>query len=154
MSSPCFTSSLSVHHNTKHHLDSTTFSKTTLFTEHLFQNLFRRQAALMNRSRTSITRVAETRATPLPQVMSPQSLRSKSLRHIYQFFDVQREFGEQDQQAPIIEEVKEFGQIGTQSLLDHEMAEMSPVEKPDALRRVHGKALRTLISRMESFKSC
>ena len=33
-----------------------------------------------------------------------------------------REFGEQDQQAPIIEEVKEFGQFGTQSLLDHEMA--------------------------------
>ena len=60
--------SLPVHHNTKHHLDSTTFSKTTLYTEHLFQNLKSRQAALMNRSRTSITRVAETRATPLPHV--------------------------------------------------------------------------------------
>ena len=54
-----------------------------------------------------------------------------------------REFVEQDQRAPIIEEVKEFGQIWTQSLLDHEMAEMSPVEKmsylPDALQRVHWK---------------
>ena len=61
----CLTFSLSVHHNTKHHLDSTTFSTTTLYTEHL-QNLYSRQAAQMNRSRTSITRVAETRATPLP----------------------------------------------------------------------------------------
>ena len=46
---------------------------------------------------------------------------------IYQLYDVQREFGEQDQRAPVLEEVKEFGQIGT-SLLDHEMAQVSPVE--------------------------
>ena len=65
------TFSLPVHHNTKHHLDSTTFSKTILYTEHLFQNLFSRQAALTNRSRTSITRVAETRATPLPHNCKP-----------------------------------------------------------------------------------
>ena len=67
--------SLPVHHNTKHHLDSTTFSKTTLYTGHLFQNQYSRQAELMNRSRTSTTRVAETSATYLPQVMSPKSLR-------------------------------------------------------------------------------
>ena len=45
------TFSLPVHQNTKHHLDSTTFSKTTLYTQHLFQNLHSRQAALKNRSR-------------------------------------------------------------------------------------------------------
>ena len=67
LAGPCLTFSLPVHHNTKHHLDSTTFSKTTLHTEHLFHNLYSRQSALMNRWRTSITRVAETRATPLPQ---------------------------------------------------------------------------------------
>ena len=96
-----------------------------------------RQAALTNRSRTSITRVAETRATPLPQVMSPTIPRQfleVLWEDIYQFFDVQREFGEQDQQAPIVEEVKEFGQIGTQSLLDHEMAETSLVEKMSYLQ--------------------
>ena len=49
--------------------DSTTFSKTTLYTEHYFQNVHSRQAALTNRSRTSITRVAETRAIPLPHAM-------------------------------------------------------------------------------------
>ena len=32
--------SLPVHHNTKHNLDSTTFSKTTLYTERLFQILY------------------------------------------------------------------------------------------------------------------
>ena len=48
-----------------------------------------------------------------------------SLEDIYQLYDVQSEFGEQDQQAPIIEEVKEFGQNEPQSLLDQEMAKMS-----------------------------
>ena len=61
--------SLPVHHNTKHKLDSTTFSKTTLYTEHLFRDLYSRRAALTNRSRTSITSVAETREQTLPQVL-------------------------------------------------------------------------------------
>ena len=67
--------------------------------------------------------------------MSPKSWRQfsgSSLEDIYQLYDVQREFGEQDQQVPIIEE--EFGQIGTQSSLDHEMAETSPVEKMSYLQ--------------------
>ena len=42
---------------------------------------------------------------------------------------MQREYGDQDQQAPNIEEMREFGQIGTQSLFDQEMVEMSLVEK-------------------------
>ena len=46
-----------------------------------------------------------------------------SLEDICQFYVVQREFGEQDQQAP-----KEFGQIGIRSLLDHEMTDTSPIE--------------------------
>ena len=83
--------SLPVHHNTKHNLDSTNFSKTTLYTEHLFQNLVSRKAALTNRSRTSITKVAETRAKPLPQLAT---ISGSSLEDIYQFYDVQREFGE------------------------------------------------------------
>ena len=53
---------------------------------------------------------------------------SPSPEDICQLYDVQREFGQQDQQAPNIEEEKEFGQIQAQSLLDHEMAEMSPVD--------------------------
>ena len=53
---------------------------------------------------------------------------SPSQKDIFQLYDVQREFGEQDQQASDIEEEKEFRQIQAQSLLDHEMAEMSPVD--------------------------
>ena len=45
-----------------------------------------------------------------------------------------REFGEQDQQAPIVEEVKEFWQIGIQSLLDHEMTDTSPIEGMSCLQ--------------------
>ena len=51
-----------------------------------------------------------------------------SLEDICQLYDVQKEFGEQDEQAPIVEEVKEFGQIGIHSLLDHEMTDTSPIE--------------------------
>ena len=71
--------------------------------------------------------------------MSPTSLRPERLLQFRHFLEVllkmfinytmYREFGEQDQQAPIVEEMKGFGQIQAQSLLDHEMAEMSPVEK-------------------------
>ena len=49
-------------------------------------------------------------------------------------YDVHGEFGEQDQQAPVMEEMKEFGQIQAQSLLDKEMAEMSLVEKMSYLQ--------------------
>ena len=70
----------------------------------------------------------------LPQVMSPKCLRPRSLRQFlevlwktfYQFFDVQREFGEQDQQAPESEEVK--SNPGTK-LTRSPDAEMSFVEK-------------------------
>ena len=56
----------------------------------------------------------------------------------YQLYDVQREFGEQDQQAPVLEEMRGFGNIQAQSLLDQEMAEMSPVEKMSYLQsRMH-----------------
>ena len=99
----CLTFSLPVHHNTKHHLDSTTFSKTTLYTEHIFQNLFGRHAALAHQLRE----MAETRATPLTQVLSPRSLRPKSLRQFLEVlwktsinYTMYREFGVQDQQAP------------------------------------------------------
>ena len=84
-----------VHRNTKHILDSTIFSKTTLYTEHLFQYLRSRQAALSNSSRTSISRVAGTRATPLPQGVSPKSFNFWKFpgRHL-SIIRAQREFGE------------------------------------------------------------
>ena len=37
----------------------------------------------------------------------------------YQSCDAQKEFGERDHRVPITEEVKEFGEIGTHSLLDY-----------------------------------
>ena len=86
-----------------------------------------RNAALKNHSLTSFMKVPETCAQTLPQVMSPKCLRPESN-------DVHRELGVQDQQPPGIEKVKEFGQIQTRSLLDHEMAEMSLVEKMSYLQ--------------------
>ena len=60
------TFSLPVYHNTKYRLDSMAFSKTTLYTEHLFQSPYSRQATLKKHSRTSITRVAENPRTNTP----------------------------------------------------------------------------------------
>ena len=137
LAGPCLTFSLPVHHNTKHHLDSTTFSKTTLCTEHLFHNLYSRQSALIEPlSHVNYESGGNPRNTS-PTGYEPKELATisgSSLEDIYQLYDVQREFGEQDQQAPIIEEVKEVGQIGTHSFLDHEMAEMSLVEKMSFLQ--------------------
>ena len=57
---------------------------------------------------------------------------------IYKFFNAQREFGEQDQQAPVMEETKGFGQIQVQSLLDQEMTKMSFIKKMSYLQsRMH-----------------
>ena len=53
---------------------------------------------------------------------------------IYQFFDVPRAFGEQDQQAPVMEETSGFGQIQVQSLLHQEMAKMSPIKNMSYLQ--------------------
>ena len=47
---------------------------------------------------------------------------------IYQLYDIQKEFGEQDQQAPVTEETTGFGQIQVHSSLDHEMTDTSPLE--------------------------
>ena len=87
-------------------------------------------------------RVLETCASTLPWVYEPKEFTTEetatipmmSSGNIYQFFDVQRKIGEQDQQAPIVEEVKEFGQVGTQSLLDHEMMDTSPIENMSHLQ--------------------
>ena len=78
-----------------------------------------------------------------------------SLQDIYQLHDVQRKFGEQDQQAPTVEEVKEIGQIGKQRLLDHEMTDTLPIEDMSYLQsKMHfdesiESTAGTLISKME-----
>ena len=128
------TFSLPVHHNTKHHLDSTTH--------------FNYESG--GNPRTN---------TPTGYQLEELAITSgSSLEDIHRLYDVQREFEEQDQQAPTIEELKEFGVsqfIQTQSLLDHEMAETSPVEKmsylqsPKCTSTSLWKALRTLISKLE-----
>ena len=77
-------------HNTKDHLDSTTFFKTTLYTEHFFQNLYSRQAALTNRSRTSITHVnyesgrnpRNTSTTYRTEQMDPRESYGETLRQL------------------------------------------------------------------------
>ena len=41
----------------------------------------------------------------------------------YQLYDAQKEFGGHDHRAPITEEVKEFGEIGTAGLPDSQTSE-------------------------------
>ena len=86
----------------------------------------------------------------------------RSLEDIYQLYDVQIEFGEQDQQAPIIEEVKESGVsqlVQTQSFSitrwqRRHLLRRCPTSSPRCTSTSLWKALRTLISKMESYTSC
>ena len=62
------------------------------------------------------------------QVMSPKSLRlsqGSPGKSIHIFFDGQKEVGEQGHQAPITEEVKDFGEIGTHVVPDSKRSETS-----------------------------
>ena len=52
-------------------------------------------------------------------------------------FDAQNEFGEQDHQAPITGEVKEFGEIGRHSLPEPAQKHSPPVTSPKSLRPKH-----------------
>ena len=73
MSSPCWSLPHLLSSSLQHeaHLDSTTFSKTTLYTENLFHKLHGRKATLKNHSHTSLVRAAETCAQTLPQNEKP-----------------------------------------------------------------------------------
>ena len=72
------------------------------------------------------------------EIAAIPTISGSSLEDIYQLYDEHRELGEQDQQAPVMDETRGCGQIQAQSLLDQEMAEMSPIEKMSYLQsRMH-----------------
>ena len=89
--------------------------------------------AIKNHSGVKTSSVAETCATPSPQD-EPKEFATKELATVwrilratdpYQWNDAQKEFGEEDHRAPITEEVKEFGVIGTYGLPDSKIPETS-----------------------------
>ena len=147
------TFSLPVHHSTQHYLDRATFSKTTLYTNNhfrknlfsLFQNNFLMSPHANaiwseNNAKESLSdpdyeRVGNLRINTTtgyePKEFTTKEIATMPMmspeEDIYQLHDVQREFGEQDQQPPVMEETKGFGQIQVQSLLDQEMAKMTPI---------------------------
>ena len=100
-----------MHHNTKHHLDSTTFSKTTTVHRALFPEPLQSTSS-PDEPLSHVNYVSGRN----PRNTSPRGQDSKELatisgsflEDIHQLYDVQRELGEEDQQAPIIEEVTEF----------------------------------------------
>ena len=129
-----FIFSLPVHHNTKHNLDSTTFSLTTLYTEPLFQNLYSRQAAQTNRSPTRQFREWQKPA----QHRSHKLWAQRACDNFWKF---------SGRHLPIIRCTERIWKakstssnywlsegMWTQSLLDHTMAETSSVEKMSYLQ--------------------
>ena len=72
----------------------------------------------------------------------------------FQSYDVQKEFGERGHQAPITEEVKEFGEIGTAGVPDSKKSETRPTSNRTCTSTIPQKAFQILISKMESYKSC
>ena len=162
----CLTFSLPVHHNTKHHLDSTASSKTTLYTEPLPEPTQSTSSANKSLSHVNYESGGNPRNTS-PTGYEPKELATKelatisgsSLEDIYHLYDVQREFGEQDQQAPIIEEVKDFGQLGHKAYSITRWQRCynlrrCPTSSPRCTSTSLWKALRTLITKMGSYKNC
>ena len=128
----CLTFSLPVHHNTKHDL----LQDDTVYRAPLPEPIRSTSSANEPLSHVNYESGGNPRNTS-PTGYEPKELvtiSGSSLEDIYQLYDVHGELGEQDQQASIFEEVRQFGHIGTQSLLDHEMADMSPVEKMSYLQ--------------------
>ena len=119
-----------------------------------------RQAALMDRSRTSITRMAETRATPLPQVMSPKSFRQflEVLWKTSVNYTMYRENVENKLQ--LLKKWSNLAKLGhkaysiTRWQRSH-LLRRCPTSSPRCTSTSLWKALRrTPISKMDSYKSC
>ena len=72
----------------------------------------------------------------------------------YQFFDVQEQFGEEDQRAAITEEVEEFGEIRTAGVHPILNYQRRPASNHRCISTIPWKALQFLISQMESYKRC
>ena len=154
--------------------------ETTLYTENLFQKLHFWKATLKNRSRTSITSVTETCEQTLPQVMSSKSLRPKSLRpkslrpkSLRQFLEVLwktlinytmcRE--NLENKINKLQLLKKWRNLVCLNLSRHKAYSITRWQRCHLLRRcptssprctptILWKALWTLISKMESYKSC
>ena len=84
----------------------------------------RYQEPLWRESRQSDGNLRNTSSTGF----EPKELATKELATVsrisgitdpYQIYDAQKEFGEQDHQAPITKELEEFGDIGTHTLPDY-----------------------------------
>ena len=79
--------------------------------------------------------------------MSPKELATVSRIEDYsgdphQLYDVQEKCGEEDHRAPITEEVKEFGEIGTARLPEFKIIRDVPLPIAEAFRRFRGKHCR------------
>ena len=104
------------------------------------QTQSRRKTRLKNPSQILNMRVRETCAST-PTGYEPKDFTTEEVatipmmspeKDIYQLYDVQ------DQQAPVMEGTWGFGHIQLQSLLDQEMAKMSPIKKMSYLQsRTH-----------------
>ena len=79
----------------------------------------------MKTCRAAETRAKQTFSTGYePKELATVSSISR-ITDPYQKNDAQKEIGERDHRVPIAEEVKEFGEIGTHSLLDSKISETS-----------------------------
>ena len=90
------------------------------------------------------------------EIAAIPTISGSSLEDIYQLFDVQREFGEQDQQAPVMEELDKFRHkaYSIRRWQKCHPTRRCPTSNPGCTSTSPWKAMRTLISKMERYESC
>ena len=134
------------HQNTHYNRDNTLYSKNILYIMNLTRisqsKSERYQESLCSEKLQSGGKPRTTFSTGYEPKQLATFSRISRITDPYQLYDVQKEFGEQGHQAPITEEVKEFGEIRTHGLPDSEMSETVLLPIAHALRRFREKHCR------------
>ena len=108
-------------HQNTHNRDNTIYSR-TVHHQHLQERPVEKQRHQEPLCRENQQRGGNPRNTSSsgyePKEFATVS-RMSGITDPYPIYDAQKEFGEQDHQAPITKEMKEFGESGTQSLPDY-----------------------------------
>ena len=136
------------HKNTQHNRYNTVTSKNTQY----IINLFKLSPVDKQRHQESLWREdLQSGGSPRPTTLTGYEPKELATVSRIDNFWCTGNFGEEDHRAPITEEVKEFGEIGTHSLPDSKLPETSYFLCTSTSL---WKALEILISKMESYKRC
>ena len=119
--------------NTKHNRYNKNNSENTQYITHISKLPRLTSCAIKNHSGVKTCRVAGNPRTTTPTGYEPKELATVSRIEAYsgdpyQLCDVQEKVGEEDHRAPVTDEVKVFGEIGTAGVPEFKLSETSCIQ--------------------------